>query len=193
MEVFGWWLPPGIATFWAIRIAQRWGGVMMGWILGKGYRSIRDTLVPFRKDQGRGDLAARLVEIAPDFKKATGVFNDCLYDANPRGLDLLYAGMVDRLRKEGLTTETLLFIKREGIEDIDDKEIDEIALEIEDIYFSGLEEKSKNIPKDLIPLNEGIGMVREILKNEIEMLQGKDCYLQICSMLEWSIACARKD
>ena len=147
---------------------------MMGWILGKGYRSIRDTLVPFRKDQGRGDLAARLVEIAPDFKKATGVFNDCLYDANPRGLDLLYAGMVDRLRKEGLTTETLLFIKREGIEDIDDKEIDEIALEIEDIYFSGLEEKSKNIPKDLIPLNEGIGMVREILKTEIEMLQGKD-------------------
>ena len=174
MEVFGWWLPPGITTFWAIRVAKQWGGVMLGRILGKRYRSIRDTLVPFRKDQGRGDLAACLVEIAPDFKKATGVFNDCRYDANPRALDLLYAGMVDRLRKEGLTTETRIFIKREGIEDIEDKEIDEIVLEIKDIYSSELAEKPKNIPKDLIPLNEGISMVREILKNEIEMLQGED-------------------
>ena len=147
MEVFGWWLPPGITTFWAIRVAKRWGGVMLGRILGKRYRSIRDTLVPFRKDQGRGDLAACLVEIAPDFKKATGVFNDCRYDANPRALDLLYAGMVDRLRKEGLTTETRIFIKREGIKDIKDKEIDEIVLEIKDIYSSELAEKPKTFPK----------------------------------------------
>ena len=102
---------------------------MLGWFLGKRYRSIRDALVPFLKDQGRGDLAARLIEIVPDFKKAKSVFNDCRYDSNPRGLDLLYAAMVVCLRNEGVCPETRLFLEKEEIKDIDDTEVEQYEIE----------------------------------------------------------------
>ena len=102
---------------------------MLGWFLGKRYRSIRDTLVPFRKDQGRGDLAARLIEIAPDFKKAKSIFNDCRYDSNPRGLDLLYAAMVVCLRNEVVGQETRSFLEKEEIKYMDDTEVEQYEIE----------------------------------------------------------------
>ena len=86
---------------------------MIGWILGKRYRSIRDTLVPFRKDQGRGDLAARLIEIAPDFQKARGVFDDWRYDRNPRAKEVAIDAMVARLRAEGETPQTEKYLLAE--------------------------------------------------------------------------------
>ena len=113
LESLSWWSPPGIATFWAIRIARRWGGAMIGWILGKRYRSIRNALVLFRKDQGRGDLAARLIEIAPDIQKARGVFDDWRYDRNPRAMEAAVDAMVARLRAEGETPQTEKYLLAE--------------------------------------------------------------------------------
>ena len=125
---------------------------MLGWFLGKRYRSIRATLVPFRKDQGRGDLAARLIEIAPDFKKVRSVFNDCRYDANPRGLDLLYEAMADRLRKEGVNLETRSFFNELSIEDIDEKGIGKVVSE-----FEGMRSDSILEDMETLKLNPGNG------------------------------------
>ena len=140
---------------------------MLGWFLGKRYRSIRDTLVPFRKDQGRGDLAARLIEIAPDFKKVRSVFNDCRYDANPRGLDLLYSAMVDRLRKEGVNPETRSFFIEEKIQDLGEKEIDEAVSEFEEIHLDDIE----HLPRDLFPLIDGVEIAWTRLKKESRILR----------------------
>ena len=171
MEAFGFWMPPGVASSWVVRTAKWVGRTMIGGILGKRYRSIRDTLVPFRKDQGRGDLAACLMEIAPDFKKAKGVFNDCRYDANPRALDLLYSAMVNRLRKEGLTTEIRIFVAGENIENVDDKGIEAVISEFEDLHHEELGRPIIGLPRDLIPLIEGITMAWSKIRRASEMLQ----------------------
>lgn len=70
-------------------------------------------LKEFRRDQGRGDLATRLIETAPDFQRAEKIFNDCRHDQNPRRLDLLDKAMVERLHKEGMTPETWRFLESE--------------------------------------------------------------------------------
>ena len=73
-------------------------------------RAFHRGLSEFRRDQGRGDLAAKLIEAAPDFDKASGIFNDWRYDSNPRAMDAAVDAMVARLRAEGKTQETEAFL-----------------------------------------------------------------------------------
>ena len=70
-------------------------------------------MVPFRRDQGRGDLAARLIEIAPDFQRAERIFEDWRHDREPRAMGKAVDAMVARLRNEGGTPQTEIFLNDE--------------------------------------------------------------------------------
>lgn len=79
---------------------------LAGWPFRRG-------LLEYRRDEGRGDLAARLVETAPDFRQAVSIFNDCRHSVSPRRLDLLWDAMGERRHTEGLTPETWRFVMQE--------------------------------------------------------------------------------
>ena len=117
LETFIWWLSGALATRIAasaiVHIAKRWSGAVLGLILGKRFRSMRDAMVPFRRDQGRGDLAARLIETAPDFQRAESIFKDWHYDREPRAMGVAVDAMVARLHKEGETPQTEMFLNDE--------------------------------------------------------------------------------
>lgn len=73
-------------------------------------RVFHRDLSEFRRDHGRGDLAARLIVTAPDFDAASGIFDDWRYDRHPRAKKAVVDAMVNRLLTEGQTEETEVFL-----------------------------------------------------------------------------------
>ena len=67
--------------------------------------------IVFRRDQGRGDIAARLIEAVRNFVEAKAIFDDWRLDANPRAMEQAVDAMVARLRKEGETPDTNVFLE----------------------------------------------------------------------------------
>ena len=88
------------------------------WCAGILADPIRYELREFRQDPGRGDLAATLIETAPNFQQAERIFNTCRRSANPRAIALLNAAMIKRLHTEEPTPDVLSFLEGEGIERI---------------------------------------------------------------------------
>ena len=105
-----------------------------------------DDMARFRRDQGRGDLAARLIERAADFQKAEAIFNDWRNDREPRAMREAVDAMVARLRGEGPTAPALTFLHGAGVIDSqrrDSGEIDEKSFEWAVMVFEGLDGKDK--------------------------------------------------
>ena len=120
-DVFKWWREKPVRSGKQSRTAptvgdgEAWSRLSLIWnlILGKRFRYKRDARVPFRRDQGRGDLAACLIETAPDFQKAEAIFNDWRHDREPRAMELAVGAMVARIRDEGETPQTETFLNKE--------------------------------------------------------------------------------
>ena len=68
------------------------------------------TFKEFQRDQGRGDIAARLIQIAPDFQRAEAIFESWHYDRQPRAMEMAVDAMVARIRDEGETPQTAMFL-----------------------------------------------------------------------------------
>ena len=78
-----------------------------------GTRAFHRSLNKFRRDQGRGDIAACLIEPSTDFQTAVAIFNDWRHDPKPRAMEAAVDAMVARLRAEGETLETEEFLLAE--------------------------------------------------------------------------------
>ena len=70
MGAFEWWLLGDFAERAALRVAKSAATATLGWILGPRFRSLRDDLNELNRQPGRGDVGARLIERAPDFRRA---------------------------------------------------------------------------------------------------------------------------
>ena len=116
METFGWWLLEFVAVRAMVRTAAGLVPAMLGLLLGKRYRSLRDDFKTIERYPGRGDAAARLIRRAPDFQRAVRVFNDCRYAERVVEGERLYTAMTARMRSEGPTPDTLDFLADENIE-----------------------------------------------------------------------------
>lgn len=68
----------------------------------------------FERNPGRGDAAARLIECAPGFEEAVSIFRDFRLAPLTVQEDSVGSAMVDRLRREGPTNDTLKFLSEEG-------------------------------------------------------------------------------
>ena len=125
MEPFAWWLLESLAASVVQRAVKRLAPNVLGWMLGSGYRSLRDDFRTLEENPGRGDTAARLIARAPNFSRAERVFFKCR--ASPRIIDenLLYKAMIARLQREGPTPMTLGFLAEREIAGIpEDSELD---------------------------------------------------------------------
>lgn len=122
-----WWLPEALAGRVAGRILRKPVLMAVGLVLGPRFRSLRNDLGVFRRNPGRGDVVARLIERAPDFEKAASVFHDFRLAERSIESSRVNAAMVARLRAEGPTEATLQFlfepdeleIRRDDFEDDD--------------------------------------------------------------------------
>ena len=126
-EALAWWLPEALASHTAGLILRKPVLMVVGLVLGRRFRSLRDDLATFRRNRGRGDVAARLIQRAPDFEKAASIFYDFRTVGQSVEGDRVNAAMVERLRVEGPTEATLQFlfepsvleIRRDDFEDDD--------------------------------------------------------------------------
>ena len=126
-EALTWWLPEALAGRAAGLFLRKPVLMAVGLVLGPRFRSLRDDLGVFRRNPGRGDVAARLIKRAPDFGKAESIFYDFKTAERSVESDRVNAAIIERLRGEGPTEATLLFlfepsaleIRRSDFEDSD--------------------------------------------------------------------------
>ena len=103
--------------------------MIIGWLLGAQYRSLRDDLAALKRNPGNGEVAARLIVRVPPFEKAVSIFND--FKLAPRRIEelRLYVAMVNRLYTEGRTSATVEYLKCENDEDAYEWAISDLAHE----------------------------------------------------------------
>ena len=90
--------------------------MIVGWLLGAQYRSLRGDLAALERNPGNGEVAARLIARVPPFEKAVSIFND--FKLAPRHIAKVspYVAMVNRLQTEGMTPATVEYLKCENNE-----------------------------------------------------------------------------
>ena len=116
-EALVWWAPEALAGRVAWFILRKPVQMIAGFLLGPRYRVIRDDLAAFRRNPGRGDAAARLIECAPHFDKAVSIFNEFRLARPSIESAHVHSTMINRLRHEGPTPETHQFLTDEKIDE----------------------------------------------------------------------------
>ena len=96
-------------------IAYSYRNEIKTWIINRFSIRIKISNPTKAIDSGRGDLIAVSISQAKSFHIAKEEFNNCRYDANPRRLDLAWNALVEYLKAEGRTDETMEFLRGENL------------------------------------------------------------------------------
>ena len=114
MDAFVWWLAQFIIERTAVRLAKKLTPPLLGRLLGKRYRSLREDFATLKYESGRGDAATRLIQQAPDFRKSVRIFTNWRYAERVVEAERVYAALTARMQQEGPTADVLEFLADEG-------------------------------------------------------------------------------
>ena len=135
--------------------------MILGWVLGAQYRSLRDDLEAVKRNPGNGEVATRLIARIPIFERVVSIFNDFKLAPKQIAEDGPYLAMVHRLRNEGPTTATIKYLgcgnDEEDYEWAIEKMIDEATKEVPNLRDVLEREAIENLNSLRYPKNANDG------------------------------------